>query len=82
MSDDTPNAEHREIDASVMPIAGPTQRPGVLGPFRTAMLRDWEMFLSPLLTVVILVWVWQTLKYYMLELIAATARSVAQKSAF
>jgi uncharacterized membrane protein len=36
-------------------------------PFRTAVLRGLGGFLAPLLTIVILLWVWQTLKYYILQ---------------
>jgi len=51
--------------------AAPAQ---VLGPFRTAVLRGLVAFLAPLLTVVILVWIWQTLKYYVLEPVTLVAR--------
>jgi uncharacterized membrane protein len=48
----------------------------VLGPFRRTMLRGLAVFLPPLLTVVILVWVWQTLKSYVLEPITQATNQV------
>jgi len=50
--------------------------PRVLGPFRRAVLRGLGVFLAPLLTVVIIVWVWQTLKSYILEPVTNVARVV------
>ncbi|MGC4004148.1 MAG: DUF502 domain-containing protein [Pirellulales bacterium] len=49
----------------------------VLSPFRLALLRGLGAFLAPLLTVVILVWVWQTLKSYVLEPVTQVVREVA-----
>ncbi len=48
----------------------------VLGPFRHTILRGLAAFLPPLLTVVILVWVWQTLKSYVLEPITQATNQV------
>jgi len=50
--------------------------PRVLGPFRRAVLRGLGVFLAPLLTVVIIVWVWQTLKSYILEPVTNVTREV------
>ncbi len=49
----------------------PSQRP-----FRTAVLRGLGGLLAPLLTIVILLWVWQTLKYYVLAPVTDTTRNV------
>jgi uncharacterized membrane protein len=42
-------------------------------PFRTAVLRGLGGFLAPLLTIVILLWIWQTLKYYILQPVETAA---------
>jgi uncharacterized membrane protein len=44
-------------------------------PFRTAVLRGLGGFLAPLLTIVILLWVWQTLKYYILAPVETASRN-------
>ncbi|MEX2139286.1 MAG: DUF502 domain-containing protein [Pirellulales bacterium] len=44
-------------------------------PFRTAVLRGLGGFLAPLLTIVILLWVWQTLKYYILQPVETASRN-------
>jgi uncharacterized membrane protein len=44
-------------------------------PFRTAVLRGLGGFLAPLLTIVILLWVWQTLKYYILHPVETASRN-------
>lgn len=44
-------------------------------PFRTAVLRGLGGFLAPLLTIVILLWVWQTLKYYILRPVETASRN-------
>lgn len=46
-----------------------------LRPFRTAVLGGLGAFLAPLLTVVILLWIWQTLRYYILEPVETTTRN-------
>jgi uncharacterized membrane protein len=56
---------------SVQAISTSAPRPA--RPFRTAVLRGLGGFLAPLLTVVILLWVWQTLKYYILEPVESAA---------
>lgn len=61
-------------DESAIPPAAIPSR--VLGPFRRAVLRGLGVFLAPLLTVVIIVWVWQTLKSYILEPVTNVAREV------
>jgi uncharacterized membrane protein len=45
-------------------------------PFRAAVLRGLGGFLAPLLTIVILLWVWQTLKYYILRPVETATRNV------
>jgi uncharacterized membrane protein len=42
-------------------------------PFRAAVLRGLGGFLAPLLTIVILLWIWQTLKYYILQPVESAA---------
>lgn len=69
MSDTSPT-----IDENTTPTAA--NPPRVLGPFRRAVLRGLGVFLAPLLTVVIIVWVWQTLKSYILEPVTNVAREV------
>jgi uncharacterized membrane protein len=44
-------------------------------PFRTAVLRGLGGFLAPLLTIVILLWIWQTLKYYILQPVETATRN-------
>ena len=44
-------------------------------PFRTAVLRGLVGFLAPLLTIVILLWIWQTLKYYILQPVETATRN-------
>ncbi len=44
-------------------------------PFRAAVLRGLGGFLAPLLTIVILLWVWQTLKYYILQPVETATRN-------
>jgi uncharacterized membrane protein len=44
-------------------------------PFRTAVLRGLGGFLAPLLTIVILLWIWQTLKYYILQPVETGTRN-------
>src|SRR5688572_22169564 len=56
---------------SVQPISTGASRPA--RPFRTAVLRGLGVFLAPLLTIVILLWIWQTLKYYILEPVESAA---------
>jgi hypothetical protein len=58
--------------AQLNPAGGDT-RPS--RPFRTAVLRGLGGFLAPLLTIVILLWVWQTLKYYILEPVETGSRN-------
>jgi uncharacterized membrane protein len=50
-------------------------KPRPTRPFRTAVLRGLGGFLAPLLTIVILLWVWQTLKYYILEPVETASRN-------
>ncbi|MDZ4820622.1 MAG: hypothetical protein SGJ20_16780, partial [Planctomycetota bacterium] len=45
-------------------------------PFRAAVLSGLGGLLAPLLTVVILLWVWQTLKYYVLAPVTEVTRDV------
>lgn len=69
MSEPSPTSDENTIPAAANP-------PRVLGPFRRAVLRGLGVFLAPLLTVVIIVWVWQTLKSYILEPVTNVAREV------
>ena len=46
-----------------------------LRPFRTAVIRGLAGMLAPLLTVVILLWIWQTLKYYVLQPVETATRN-------
>lgn len=69
MSEPTPASDET-------PIAPAADPPRVLGPFRRAVLRGLGVFLAPLLTVVIIVWVWQTLKSYVLEPVTNVTREV------
>lgn len=62
------------FDETQQPTAAEPAR--VLGPFRRAVLRGLGVFLAPLLTVVIIVWVWQTLKSYILEPVTNVTREV------
>ncbi|HJS08403.1 MAG TPA: DUF502 domain-containing protein, partial [Pirellulales bacterium] len=50
-----------------------TVAPRPARPFRTAVLRGLGGFLAPLLTIVILLWIWQTLKYYILQPVETAA---------
>ncbi len=50
-----------------------TRRPR---PFRTALLSGLGVLLPPLLTIVILVWIWQTVRAYVLEPVTAETRDV------
>jgi uncharacterized membrane protein len=43
--------------------------------FRTAVIRGLGGLLAPLLTIVILLWIWQTLKYYVLEPVETATRN-------
>jgi uncharacterized membrane protein len=67
-----------EASPTTNEIPQPTapEPPRVLGPFRRAVLRGLGVFLAPLLTVVIIVWVWQTLKSYILEPVTNVTREV------
>jgi len=69
MSESTPAYDESQAAS----VAEPRR---VLGPFRRAVLRGLGVFLAPLLTVVIIVWVWQTLKSYVLEPVTNVAREV------
>jgi uncharacterized membrane protein len=53
----------------------PNNAPTRSRPFRTAVLRGLGGFLAPLLTIVILLWVWQTLKYYILAPVETASRN-------
>ncbi len=69
MSEPSPTFDENQQPAASEP-------PRVLGPFRRAVLRGLGVFLAPLLTVVIIVWVWQTLKSYILEPVTDVTREV------
>jgi uncharacterized membrane protein len=45
-------------------------------PFRSAMVRGLGVLLPPLLTIVILVWIWQTVKSYVLQPVTTGTRDV------
>src|SRR5580693_10265594 len=45
-------------------------------PFRNALLRGLGVLLPPLLTIVILVWIWQTVKAYLLEPVTTETRDL------
>ncbi len=51
----------------------PVRRPR---PFRAALLSGLGVLLPPLLTIVILVWIWQTVRFYVLEPITAETRDL------
>jgi uncharacterized membrane protein len=51
----------------------PARRPR---PFRTALLSGLGVLLPPLLTIVILVWIWQTVKGYVLEPVTTETRNL------
>lgn len=72
------NEASNTSDENVFPTTA--NAPRVLGPFRRAVLRGLGVFLAPLLTVVIIVWVWQTLKSYILEPVTNVAREVLVSS--
>jgi uncharacterized membrane protein len=44
--------------------------------FRTAVIRGLGGLLAPLLTIVILLWIWQTLKYYVLQPVETATRNL------
>lgn len=50
------------------------KKPGALDPFRRAVLRGLAILLPPLLTIVIFVWVWNTVTLYLLTPMEAGAR--------
>ncbi len=50
------------------------KKPGPLDPFRRAVLRGLAILLPPLLTIVIFVWVWNTVTLYLLTPMEAGAR--------
>jgi uncharacterized membrane protein len=50
--------------------------PGRHRPFRTALLRGLGVLLPPLLTIVIVVWICQTVKFYVLEPVTTETRDV------
>src|SRR5579862_9640185 len=51
----------------------PPRRPR---PFRSALFRGLGALLPPLLTIVILVWIWQTVKAYLLEPVTSETRDL------
>jgi uncharacterized membrane protein len=57
------------------PLASTALTPRPQRPFRTAVLRGLGGFLAPLLTIVILLWIWQTLKYYILQPVESATRN-------
>jgi uncharacterized membrane protein len=61
------------MDPTPDPAISITARPP--RPFRAAVLRGLGGFLAPLLTIVILLWVWQTLKYYILRPVETATRN-------
>ena len=65
MSSDTPNSELLPTDEGRDPDASRPKDPR-LHPFRRALLRGLAVLLPPLLTVVIFIWVWNTLREYVL----------------
>ena len=52
------------------------KKPGPLDPFRRAVLRGLAVLLPPLLTIVIFLWVWNTVTDYLLAPMEAGARRV------
>ncbi len=62
--------------ATVPPIPPAMPPTGRARPFRTALLRGLGVLLPPLLTIVIVVWICQTVKFYVLEPITTETRDV------
>ena len=54
----------------------PGKKTGPLGPFRRAVLRGLAVLLPPLLTIVIFLWVWNTVANYLLEPFESFAQRV------
>ena len=55
---------------------GPVMLPRRHRPLRTALIRGLGVLLPPLLTIVILVWIWQTVKSYVLQPVTAEVGDV------
>lgn len=58
------------------PVAQPVLLPRRHRPLRSALIRGLGVLLPPLLTIVILVWIWQTVKSYVLQPVTAEVGDV------
>jgi uncharacterized membrane protein len=58
------------------PVAQPVVVPRRFRPLRSALIRGLGVLLPPLLTIVILVWIWQTVKSYVLQPVTAEVGDV------